>query len=68
MITCLCKAMRDGDVRRALHAGVTTVSGVYRHYGHTPQCGKCVPYVLRILREHQRVHHHNPAALVDAAD
>jgi bacterioferritin-associated ferredoxin len=47
MYLCLCHGFTDGEVRR-LDAG--TVAEVYRALNVRPDCGKCVPFVHRIVR------------------
>jgi len=54
MYVCNCNGIRERDVRGALKAGVETVSGLYRHCGQRPQCGKCTPVMVDMLREHIR--------------
>lgn len=52
MYVCLCNALTDRDVRQHIGGAACSVSMVYRACGCAPQCGKCVPFVLQMLREH----------------
>ena len=54
MYICLCNALTDRDVR-AHSEGGCSVSMVYKALGCEPQCGKCVPFVRRMLREQSGV-------------
>jgi bacterioferritin-associated ferredoxin len=50
MYICLCNGLTDRDVRAQCSDGYS-VSMVYRGLGCEAQCGKCVPFVLQILRQ-----------------
>ena len=50
MYVCLCNALTDRDVRAQCDSGCS-VAMVYRALGCQPRCGKCVPFVRRLLRE-----------------
>ena len=50
MYICLCNALTDRDVRAHSNGGCS-VAMVYRALDCEPQCGKCVPFVRRMLRE-----------------
>jgi bacterioferritin-associated ferredoxin len=47
---CLCNAITDEQVRRAVCAGARRPKEVYEAAGHTAQCGKCTRDILAILR------------------
>jgi bacterioferritin-associated ferredoxin len=49
MYVCICNGLNDRDIDTAA-AEAETVAQVYRCLGCRPQCGKCVPLVLRLLR------------------
>ena len=51
MYVCLCNALTDRDLRLQIASGTSSVSMVYRACGCQPQCGKCVPFVRKMLRE-----------------
>ncbi len=53
MYVCLCNAFNQRGVRQALVLGVRTVSDVYRFLGHHPQCGKCAPEIVAMLKEYR---------------
>lgn len=54
MIVCICSAFNEKKVHQALDAGARTTGSVFRHLGHTVQCGKCVPMVRDMVRERCR--------------
>jgi bacterioferritin-associated ferredoxin len=49
MYVCLCNGITDRDFRAHVEGEDRTVSMVYRSLGAKPQCGKCVPFVRRLL-------------------
>jgi bacterioferritin-associated ferredoxin len=51
MYVCLCNGLTDRDVRAGCESGCS-VAMVYRSLGCEPQCGKCVPFVRQMLRDH----------------
>ena len=51
MYVCLCNGLTDRDLRPHTAAGTQSVSMVYQACGCRPQCGKCVPFVVQMLRE-----------------
>ena len=51
MYICLCNALTDRDLLPHTAAGGASVAMVYQACGCRPQCGKCVPYVRRMMRE-----------------
>lgn len=54
MYVCVCNAIRERDIKRALHCGVRTVAEIYKFLGHKPECGKCVPHTVKMVKEHRR--------------
>ena len=51
MYICLCNALTESDMHPHTAGGDCSVSMVYRACGCQPKCGKCVPFVRRMLRE-----------------
>jgi bacterioferritin-associated ferredoxin len=51
MYVCLCNALTDRDLLPHTASGASSVAMVYSACGCRPQCGKCVPFVRRMLRE-----------------
>lgn len=49
MIVCICKAVSDKHIRRAVHAGATTLREVSRELGVGTCCGKCVPQARELV-------------------
>ncbi|MGE0258023.1 MAG: bacterioferritin-associated ferredoxin [Alphaproteobacteria bacterium] len=52
MYVCLCNGLSDRDLLPHARSGGHSVSMVYQACGCRPQCGKCVPFVRQMLREH----------------
>jgi bacterioferritin-associated ferredoxin len=52
MYVCLCNGFTDRQVRSLAATAQGSVACVYRALGVRPQCGKCVPFVKGIVREH----------------
>jgi len=50
MYVCICNGITETQVVRAIGNGARRTAGVYRRLGCAPQCGKCVPDVLSLLR------------------
>ena len=51
MYVCLCNGITDRDFRAHVEGEDRTVSMVYRSLGAKPQCGKCSPFVRRLLHQ-----------------
>jgi bacterioferritin-associated ferredoxin len=54
MYICLCNGFTDRHVRGTVEAGDCSVAGVYQALGCAPKCGKCVPVVRDMLKDHRR--------------
>lgn len=52
MYVCICSAFNEKKVQQAIEDGARTTASVFRHLGHTVQCGKCVPMVRDMVRSH----------------
>ncbi|MGE0415356.1 MAG: bacterioferritin-associated ferredoxin [Acetobacteraceae bacterium] len=50
MYICLCNAMTDADIRRAIANGARRPREVYEAAGCQAQCGGCTPTILDLLR------------------
>jgi bacterioferritin-associated ferredoxin len=53
MYLCICNAITDRDVGRAVTQGCASVSEVFRHLGERPNCGRCVPEICRAVQQAQ---------------
>jgi len=52
MIVCSCNVLSDVDVRSALNEAAPRTAGeVYGCLGCSPQCGRCVTTIRRIMDE-----------------
>lgn len=50
MYVCICNAITDGQVARALGSGCRSVADVFKRVGERPNCGKCVPDLCKLVR------------------
>lgn len=53
MYLCICNAITDGDVERAVSHGCSSVGEVFRHLGERPNCGRCIPEICRTVQQAQ---------------
>jgi bacterioferritin-associated ferredoxin len=52
MFICICNGFTDRQIQVAVRQGEAhSVSDMYRCLGCRPQCGRCAPTVLKIMRE-----------------
>lgn len=51
MIVCVCKGVSDREIRRAMDAGVLSVSALARQCGAGTECGSCCPALQDMLRD-----------------
>lgn len=49
MIVCVCKAVSDKHIRRAVQEGATSLRQVSRELGLGTCCGKCVPHARDLV-------------------
>ncbi len=54
MYVCLCNRVTDRQVRAQAATGSCTISSVHRALGITPKCGKCLPMMRDLVREHAK--------------
>lgn len=52
MYVCVCHALNDKQVTKALENGARTPASVFRHFGCQVQCGKCVPTMRQMAADH----------------
>lgn len=62
MIVCVCKAVSDRHIRRAVDEGVVTLAQLTRELGVGTCCGKCVPAAHAVIRERLAARPAYPAA------
>ncbi|EWY41804.1 bacterioferritin-associated ferredoxin [Skermanella stibiiresistens SB22] len=53
MYVCICHGFTEKKVKQALASGVCTTAGLFNCMGCKPQCGKCVPYVRKMVNDHR---------------
>ena len=51
MYICICKAVTDTAIRRAVDEGVTTLPELSTRTGAGTQCGTCIPRAREVLDE-----------------
>lgn len=61
MYICICKAVSDKRIARAVGEGATTLKDLREQTGLGTNCGKCVPQAYRLLKE-TLDGRHSPAA------
>lgn len=49
MIVCVCKAVSDRSIRRAVGEGLSSLRELSRETGLGTCCGKCVPQAREVL-------------------
>lgn len=52
MYVCLCNGLTDRQIRAVAKTGACSPARVHRSLGVRLQCGKCLPMMRDILREH----------------
>jgi len=66
MYVCICKAVTERRIARAVGEGVTTLKELREATGLGTNCGKCVPQAYQQLRDALSARH-SPAAHHDVA-
>jgi bacterioferritin-associated ferredoxin len=51
MYVCVCKAVTDKQIRRAVDEGIDTRKELFQCLGVGSDCGKCSKHVKKILAE-----------------
>ncbi|MBI2373019.1 MAG: (2Fe-2S)-binding protein [Deltaproteobacteria bacterium] len=53
MLVCLCRAVREHDVERAIQKGARSAREVSKACGAGTSCGACVPMVREMIQRAQ---------------
>lgn len=53
MYVCVCNAINCRTVKRVVQDGATSIAGVFKAAGKSPQCGRCFPTVRGMIEEHR---------------
>ena len=53
MYVCICNSLTDRQVRSAVGAGARNTREVYRHFGCSCVCGKCMPMIRTLISSHE---------------
>jgi bacterioferritin-associated ferredoxin len=56
MYVCVCKAVTDTQIKRAIHEGVSSRRELFECLGVGSDCGKCNPHVKELLNNHNQSH------------
>lgn len=51
MYVCLCNALTDADIQRAMSEGAEAAREIYAGSGGRARCGSCVRNIQSMLRE-----------------
>ncbi len=51
MYICVCKAVKDRQIREAVRAGACSLRELSRDLGVGAGCGKCVPMAQEVIAE-----------------
>ena len=51
MYVCLCNALTDADIERAMSEGAEAAREIYAASGGRARCGSCVRHIQTRLRE-----------------
>ena len=52
MYVCLCKAIKDSDVKRAIDGGANSVKCLSKQLGLAKDCGRCGQHAKAILADY----------------
>lgn len=56
MYVCVCKAVTDTQIKRAINEGVCSRRELFKCLGVGGDCGKCNPHVKKLLVNHAQKH------------
>jgi bacterioferritin-associated ferredoxin len=59
MYVCVCKAVTEGQIKRAMSEGLCTRRELFKCLGVGADCGKCNPQVKEMLSDHKHVCNHH---------
>jgi len=49
MVVCVCNAIKECDVRRAVRDGASCPTSAYRTLGRKPRCGQCFSFARDVI-------------------
>ena len=64
MYVCVCKAVTDTQIKRAIHEGVSSRRELFKCLGVGGDCGKCNPQVRELLGSHAQQSHPSNQSLM----
>ena len=51
MYVCICNALKDKELAKAVNSEVRSVADVFKACGRRPQCGKCLSDVAKLIED-----------------
>jgi bacterioferritin-associated ferredoxin len=54
MYICVCNAIKDSQIKQALHEGKLSISDLRQHLAFASCCGKCTSTMREMLKEHMQ--------------
>lgn len=54
MYVCVCNAVNDRQVKKALDDGILSIRGLRMHLGFESCCGRCTDCMRDLIRKHQQ--------------
>lgn len=64
MYICICSAVTERQVHKAVEAGATTMQDLRQTLNIAMDCGRCTPCAKKCLREAQQCHADAGAGLI----
>jgi bacterioferritin-associated ferredoxin len=61
MYVCVCKAVTDTQIKRAINEGMSSRRELFKCLGVGGGCGKCTPHVKELLDGHNQTLMQNQA-------
>jgi bacterioferritin-associated ferredoxin len=61
MYVCVCKAVTDTQIKRAIDEGISSRRELFKCLGVGGDCGKCNPQVKELLHDHNQTLMQNSA-------
>lgn len=68
MYVCVCKAVTDTQIKRAINEGVSSHRELFKCLGVGGDCGKCNPHVKELLDIHTQSHRCNQSLMQNASN
>ena len=53
MYICICNALNEKQIMKAINLGNVTPGQVYKYCGKLPQCGKCKNEIKKLIQDNK---------------